>query len=49
MNEFLGKWRITHMGLWAQNMVNLVAEGYFNFDENEQGKFSFCAIKTCAE
>jgi hypothetical protein len=45
MNEFLGKWRITHMGLWAQDMVNLVEEGYFNFDDNEQGIFSFCAIK----
>jgi len=45
MNEFVGKWRITHMEQWSQDMVDLVEEGYFSFDEDEQGKLVFCAVE----
>ena len=45
MNEFFGKWRITHMEVWAQDMVDVVEEGYFNFDDNDQGQFIFCEVE----
>lgn len=45
MNEFTGKWRITHMDLWAQEMVDLIESGHFEFYENNQGHFVFCAVK----
>lgn len=45
MNEFVGKWRITHMELWSQDMVNLVETGHFYFDEDNQGRFIFCAVE----
>jgi hypothetical protein len=45
VNEFFGKWRITEMEVWAQDRVDLIEEGYFYFDENDQGKFIFCAVK----
>ena len=45
MNEFVGKWRITHMEVWSKDMVDLVEEGYFNFAEDDQGQFTFCAVE----
>jgi len=45
MNEFVGRWRITHMERWSQDMVNLNEEGYFEFYEGEQGQFVFCAVE----
>jgi hypothetical protein len=45
MNEFVGKWLITHMEEWSQDMVDLVEEGYFCFDEDDQGQFAFCEIE----
>jgi hypothetical protein len=45
MNEFVGKWRITEMEVWSQDMVDLNEEGHFNFDENNQGKFIFCDVE----
>ncbi len=45
MNEFIGKWRITHMDVWSQDMVNIIEEGYFNFDDDDQGQFIFCAVE----
>jgi hypothetical protein len=45
MNEFVGKWRITHMEQWSQDMVDLVEDGYFSFDEDDQGKLVFCAVE----
>jgi hypothetical protein len=45
MNEFVGKWRITSMEVWSQRNVDLMQEGYFNFDKNDQGQFFFCAIE----
>jgi hypothetical protein len=45
MNEFIGKWRITEMEVWAQDMVNLNENGYFKFDEDNQGRFIFCAVE----
>tara|TARA_R110001583_G_scaffold281_16_gene2601 strand:+ start:1698 stop:2051 length:354 start_codon:yes stop_codon:yes gene_type:complete len=45
MNEFVGKCRITEMGVWAQDMVDLVEQGYFEFFDNDQGQFAFCEIE----
>lgn len=45
MNEFIGKWRITHMEVWAQDAVDLIEEGHFYFDEDDQGQFIFCAVE----
>jgi hypothetical protein len=45
MNEFVGKWRITYMEQWSQDMVDLDEEGYFNFDKDNQGQFVFCAVE----
>ncbi|MGL1957811.1 MAG: hypothetical protein OCD00_10910 [Colwellia sp.] len=45
MNEFVGKWRITEMEVWSQDMVDLVEDGYFSFDESDQGQFIFCAVE----
>ena len=45
MNEFVGKWRITEMEVWSQDMVDLNEEGYFSFDEDNQGQFIFCAVE----
>ncbi len=45
MHEFVGKWRITKMDVWSQDMVDLVEDGYFNFDEDNQGQFGFCEIE----
>lgn len=45
MNEFVGKWLITHMEQWSQENVDLVEEGYFEFFDNDQGQFIFCAVE----
>ncbi len=45
MNEFVGKWRITYMKQWSQDMVDIVGEGYFSFDADDQGQFGFCEIE----
>jgi hypothetical protein len=45
MNEFVGKWRITHMEMWSQTDVDLVEQGCFNYDEDNQGQFVFCAVE----
>jgi hypothetical protein len=45
MHDFVGKWRITHMEGWAQDMVDLVEEGYFEFYQGEDGQFVFCAVE----
>jgi len=33
------------MEQWSQDMVDLVEEGYFYFDEDDQGQFVFCAVE----
>jgi len=45
MNEFIGKWRITHMDTWSQEMVDCVENGYFEFLEGDKGKFIFCVVE----
>jgi hypothetical protein len=49
MNEFVGKWRITYMEQWSQDMVDIVGEGYFSFDADDQGikAFLFPNIHRC--
>lgn len=45
MSKFVGRWRITHMEVWSQDNVDLVEDGYFSFDESDQGQFGFCEIE----
>lgn len=45
MHDFIGKWRITSMDLWSQDMVDMNELGNFDFYENNQGPFVFCAVE----
>lgn len=45
MHDFIGKWRITSMDLWSQDMVDMNELGNFDFYENNQGRFVFCAFE----
>ncbi|MBL4941901.1 MAG: hypothetical protein JKY81_09585 [Colwellia sp.] len=45
MHEFVGRWRITQMEVWSQDIVNLKEEGYFEFNEDYSGQFVFCAVE----
>ena len=45
MHDFVGKWRITEMELWAQDMVDMNELGSFDFYDNNQGRFAFCAVE----
>ena len=44
MHNFEGRWRITWMEMWAQEYVDLVEPGYFQFDEDDSGSFVFGAV-----
>lgn len=44
-HEFVGKWRTTHMEVWPQDNVDLMEDGYFEFYEDNQGRFIFCAVE----
>ncbi|TWX72683.1 hypothetical protein ESZ39_07770 [Colwellia sp. C1TZA3] len=33
------------MEVWSQDMVDLVEEAYFHFNEDDQGQFTFCAVE----
>jgi hypothetical protein len=45
MNEFVGRWRITHMAMWDQSYIDLVEPGYFLFGDNNQGEFVFGVVR----
>lgn len=45
VNEaFIGTWRITHMGLWDQDFIDLVVEGFIRFDMQGQGEFQIGTV-----
>ena len=45
MHEFTGRWRITHMGTWAQKFVDLIEPGYIEFTEDGLGELVFAAVR----
>ena len=45
MHDFVGKWRIVWMEQWAQEFVDLVQPGYFEFTEDGFGEFAFIAVR----
>ena len=45
MHEFVGRWKITWMEMWAQDYVDLAEPGYFKFDEDGLGEFVFGAVR----
>jgi len=45
MHDFVGKWRITEMEMWSQEMVDMNELGCFEFYENNQGRLVFCAVE----
>ncbi len=40
-NPFTGRWRIVSMSTWDQEFVNEEEEGYFEFDQKNNGQFHF--------
>ncbi|MDT8409834.1 MAG: hypothetical protein RQ741_09575 [Wenzhouxiangellaceae bacterium] len=45
MDKFRGRWGIRWMETWDQDLVDLIAPGYFLFDEDELGFFMFGAVE----
>jgi len=43
--EFIGRWRITEMEVWDQDFIDLVVEGYFQFNTAGVGEFRFGAVQ----
>lgn len=44
MHEFIGRWRIEEMETWPKEYVDLVEDGFFSFEEEEDGEFVFGAL-----
>ena len=42
---YLGKWRITHMEVWDQDFVDLVAPRHFMIRKDGVGSFQFGAVQ----
>jgi hypothetical protein len=40
-NPFTGRWRIISMSAWDQEFIDEEEEGYFEFDDKDNGKFHF--------
>ena len=40
-SSFEGRWRITSMEMWSQDVVDAEVEGYFEFGTNRVGSFQF--------
>ena len=38
---FAGRWRIVSMSAWDREFINEEEEGYFEFDQNNNGQFHF--------
>ncbi|WP_448563415.1 hypothetical protein [Thalassotalea ganghwensis] len=46
MHDFVGKWRITEMEMWSQDMVDMNELGCFEFyKDKNQGRLAFCAVE----
>ncbi len=41
----IGKWRITEMGLWDSEFIDLLGPGYIQFSPNGGGEFVFGAVQ----
>ena len=40
-NPFTGRWRIVSMSAWDQGFIDEEEEGYFEFDQKNNGQFHF--------
>lgn len=40
-NPFAGRWRIVSMSAWDQEFIDEEEEGYFEFDQKNNGQFHF--------
>jgi hypothetical protein len=40
-NPFTGRWRIVSMSAWDQEFIDEEEEGYFEFDQKDNGQFHF--------
>ena len=45
VKSFLGRWRIVEMELWDLDYIDLVDEGFIEFDRKGLGSFGFGAIQ----
>lgn len=45
MLECVGRWGITWMEMRAQDYIDLVEPGYFNFDADGPGEFVFGVVR----
>jgi hypothetical protein len=40
-NPFIARWRIVSMSAWVQEFIDEEEEGYFEFDQKNNGQFHF--------
>jgi hypothetical protein len=43
-SPFEGRWRITSMTMWSQDVVDAEVEGFVEFEPNGQGSFQFAYV-----
>ena len=43
-SAFIGRWRITYMGLWDQDFIDFVVEGFIRFNKQGRGEFQFGTV-----
>ena len=44
-NPYLGEWRIVEMELWDQEFIDMEADGFFLFEEDDLGSFQFGLVQ----
>jgi hypothetical protein len=44
-SPYLGKWKITQMGAWDSDYIDLVVPGYIEFKTDQGGSFQFGTVK----
>jgi len=44
-NPYIGKWRITEMEMWDQDVIDMETEGYFLFKKDGLGFFQFGLVQ----
>jgi hypothetical protein len=40
-NPFNGRWRIVSISVWDQKLIDEEGDGYFEFDQKNNGQFHF--------
>lgn len=44
-NEFVGRWRITHMELWDREYLDLEVPAFIEFRQDQFGEFQFGVVR----